>query len=47
MQEKNTILEIPKKKTIEISMYYDVWLDNGIDKLYRMLFEGVRNVAST
>ncbi len=29
MQEKNTILEIPKKKTIEIPMYYDVWLDNG------------------
>ena len=30
MQEKNTILEIPKKKTIKISMYYDVWLEGSL-----------------
>ena len=30
MQEKNTILEIPKKKTIEIPMYYDVWLEGSL-----------------
>ena len=30
MQEKNTILEIPKKETIEIPMYYDVWLEGSL-----------------
>ena len=43
MQEKNTILEIPKKKTIEIPMYYDVWLDNGIVTLYSILKESENN----
>ena len=39
MQEKNTILEIPKKKTIEILMYHDVWLDNWV-RAIKLLLRG-------